>query len=199
MANKTPDQENTKTITKSSKPRIPFITAIYMLAKYNDPFKKITCSSPKQKATQELNSWGTILLLLPGTAYLTGSIVGFTKGSIQGVIKPYIFVPATRKILINRVFNTGIETGKRYGGTLGVLGIMYTSIEAGVVYLTGRVYPYDPFNTVVAGFGTGVLYKGFTWPRPRGAVSCAGLVGALTAVTGKQLLKFNNERRLSLR
>ncbi|KAF5184283.1 Mitochondrial import inner membrane translocase subunit tim23-3 [Thalictrum thalictroides] len=198
MANKTPDQENTQTITKSSKPRISFITAYYILTNLHDPFKKITCSSPKQKQTEELKSWLIHLFLLPGTGYLTGTIVGFTKGSIQGVKKPNIFVPDTRKILVNRVFNTGIETGKRYGGTLGVLGIMYTSIEAGVVYFTKRAYPYDPINTVVAGFGTGVLYKGFSWPRPKGAVSYAGLVGAFIAVTGKQLLKFNNDRRLSL-
>ncbi|KAL6585176.1 hypothetical protein OROMI_004465 [Orobanche minor] len=129
-------------------------------------------------------SWGENLTYYTGIAYLAGATTGGAKGFVSGVkaIEP----TDTLKLKINRILNGSSHTGMQIGNRCGVIGLMYAALESGMVAVRDTD---DAMNSVVAGLGTGVLYKAASGPR---SAALAGAIGGMLvglAVTGKQALK----------
>lgn len=137
-----------------------------------------------EEASRPHRSWGENLQYYTGCGYLSGAIIGGAKGSIEGLkaAEP----GDTLKLRINRVLNSGGHIGRRYGNSLGVLGLIFAGLESGVIQLRGHD---DLLNTVVAGLGTGALYKAAAGPRSAAIAGAIGGIAAAAAVAGKQAVK----------
>ncbi|XP_062084511.1 mitochondrial import inner membrane translocase subunit TIM23-2 [Humulus lupulus] len=137
-----------------------------------------------EEASKPHRSWGENLQYYTGCGYLSGAIVGGTKGSIEGLKAAE--AGDTLKLRINRVLNSGGSVGRRYGNTVGILGLIFAGLESGVIQLRGQD---DLLNTVVAGLGTGALYKAAAGPRSAAIAGAIGGIAAAAAVAGKQAVK----------
>lgn len=137
-----------------------------------------------EEASKPHRSWGENLQYYTGCGYLSGAIAGGAKGSIEGLkaAEP----GDTLKLRINRVLNSGGQVGRRYGNTLGILGLIFAGLESGVIHLRGHD---DLLNTVAAGLGTGALYKAAAGPRSAAIAGAIGGIAAAAAVAGKQAVK----------
>ncbi|PON73870.1 Mitochondrial inner membrane translocase subunit [Parasponia andersonii] len=137
-----------------------------------------------EEASKPHRSWGENLQYYTGCGYLSGAIIGGAKGSFEGLkaAEP----GDTIKLRINRVLNSGGHVGRRYGNSLGVLGLIFAGLESGVIQLRGHD---DLLNTVVAGLGTGALYKAAAGPRSAAIAGAIGGIAAAAAVAGKQAVK----------
>ncbi|KAL5707650.1 hypothetical protein ACHQM5_018525 [Ranunculus cassubicifolius] len=154
---------------------------------YNPQIKPSPSPSPRLSRKDESHRWITNIYNLPGYGYLTGTLIGGTKGSIEGLKAASL--GDSFKVRRKLVMDCGIEGGKRFGGALGMVGLIYGVWEFGVVYfVTKNPNPYDVVNTVVAGYGTGWTYKMFSGKK---IAHFAGLVGAVVAVSGKAIMKKN--------
>ncbi|KAL0923663.1 hypothetical protein M5K25_007729 [Dendrobium thyrsiflorum] len=72
------------------------------------------------------------------------------------------------------------------GNRLGVIGLLYAGMESGMVAVRDSD---DWINSVIAGLGTGAIYKAANGPR---SAAIAGAIGGLmvgVAMAGKQVLK----------
>ncbi|KAI3455591.1 hypothetical protein Pfo_012254 [Paulownia fortunei] len=119
-----------------------------------------------------------------GIGYLTGATVGAAKGFASGVkaIEP----TDTMKLKINRILNGSGHAGRQIGNRCGVIGLMFAGLESGMVAVRDTD---DIINSVVAGLGTGALYKAAAGPRSAAVAGAIGGVLVGLAVTGKQALK----------
>ncbi|KAL6559984.1 hypothetical protein OROGR_005101 [Orobanche gracilis] len=138
----------------------------------------------QEESITQRRSWGENLTYFTGIAYLAGATTGAAKGFASGVkaIEP----TDTLKLKINRVLNGASHTGGQFGNRCGVIGLMYAGLESAMVAVRDTD---DTMNSVVAGLGTGVLYKAASGPR---SAALAGAIGGMLvglAVTGKQALK----------
>ncbi|EXB39194.1 hypothetical protein L484_006162 [Morus notabilis] len=137
-----------------------------------------------EEASKPSRSWGENLQYYTGCGYLSGAIMGGAKGSIEGLKSAE---PGdTLKLRVNRVLNSGGHVGRRFGNTFGVLGLIFAGLENGVIHFRGRD---DLLNTVVAGLGTGALYKAAAGPRSAAIAGAIGGIAAAAAVAGKQVAK----------
>ncbi|XP_057474991.1 mitochondrial import inner membrane translocase subunit TIM23-2-like [Actinidia eriantha] len=138
----------------------------------------------QEEAFAQRRSWGENLTYYTGIGYLAGSVTGACKGLVEGLRASE---PGdTAKLRLNRILNASGHTGRRFGNRTGVIGLMYAGLESGMVAVRDRD---DVVNSVVAGLGTGALYKAASGPR---SAAVAGAIGGAVvglAVTGKQLLK----------
>ncbi|XP_028790282.1 mitochondrial import inner membrane translocase subunit TIM23-2-like [Neltuma alba] len=137
-----------------------------------------------EEAARAHRSWGENLQYYTGCGYLSGAMFGAAKGTVQGLkaAEP----GDSLKLRINRILNSGGQTGRRFGNSLGVLGLIFAGLESGVIHLRGKD---DLLNSVVAGLGTGALYRGAAGPRSAAIAGAIGGIAAATAVAGKQALK----------
>ncbi|KAL5566245.1 hypothetical protein UlMin_029409 [Ulmus minor] len=137
-----------------------------------------------EEASRRHRSWGENLQYYTGCSYLSGAIIGGSRGSVEGLkaAEPGDSV----KLRVNRVLNSGGQTGRRYGNTLGVLGLIFAGLESGFIHFRGRD---DLLNTVAAGLGTGALYKAASGPRSAAIAGAIGGIAAAAAVAGKQAVK----------
>uniref|UniRef100_A0A7N0VMM6 Mitochondrial import inner membrane translocase subunit TIM23 n=1 Tax=Kalanchoe fedtschenkoi TaxID=63787 RepID=A0A7N0VMM6_KALFE len=129
-------------------------------------------------------SWGENLTYYTGVGYLGGAIVGAGKGLVEGVKASE---PGdTTKLRVNRILNASGQNGRRFGNRTGVIGLIYAGLESGIVEVRDTD---DVINSVMAGLGTGAIYKAASGVRSAavGGVIGGMLVGA--AVAGKQLMK----------
>ncbi|KAJ4970117.1 hypothetical protein NE237_003216 [Protea cynaroides] len=137
-----------------------------------------------EEAAVQRRSWGENLQYYTGSGYLAGAIIGAAKGSVEGI------KAAERgdslKLRINRILNSGGQTGRRYGNSLGVVGLIFAGLESGIIYFRGTD---DVLNSVVAGLGTGALYKAASGPRSAAVAGAIGGLAAGVAVAGKQAFK----------
>lgn len=138
----------------------------------------------QEEAVAQRRSWGENLTYYTGMAYLGGAGGGAVMGFVEG------FKSAepgdTLKLKVNRILNASGQSGRKLGNRLGILGLMYAGMESGMVAWRDSD---DVINSVVAGLGTGALYKAAAGPR---SAAVAGAIGGLVvglAVTGKQVLK----------
>lgn len=92
----------------------------------------------------------------------------------------------TLKLRVNRILNSGGQTGRRFGNSLGVVGLIFAGLESGMVYMRGND---DILNSVVAGLGTGALYRAAAGPRSAAIAGAIGGLAAGAAVAGKQAIK----------
>ncbi|KAL6996299.1 hypothetical protein U1Q18_006432 [Sarracenia purpurea var. burkii] len=138
----------------------------------------------QEESLAQRRSWGENLTYFTGTGYLAGSIVGAGKGIVEGVKASE---PSdTVKLRVNRILNASGHAGRRFGNRAGVIGLLYAGMESGMVAIRDTD---DVVNSVVAGLGTGALYKAASGPRSAAVAGAIGGVVVGLAVTGKQLLK----------
>ncbi|CBI35916.3 unnamed protein product, partial [Vitis vinifera] len=76
----------------------------------------------------------------------------------------------TVKLRINRILNASGHAGRKFGNRAGVIGLMYAGLESGIVAVRDTD---DVVNSVVAGLGTGALY------RAAAGVRSAAVAGAI--------------------
>lgn len=137
-----------------------------------------------EEAAKPSRSWGENLQYYTGCGYLSGAVIGAAKGSLEGV--KAADPGDTLKLRVNRVLNSGGHVGRRFGNTFGVLGLIFAGLESGIIELRGHD---DLLNTVVAGLGTGALYKAAAGPRSAAIAGAIGGIAAAAAVAGKQAAK----------
>ncbi|XP_057978505.1 mitochondrial import inner membrane translocase subunit TIM23-1-like [Malania oleifera] len=138
----------------------------------------------QEESAAQRRSWGENLTYYTGIGYLSGALVGAGKGLADGVsaVEP----GDTLKLRINRILNSSGHSGRMFGNRAGVIGLLYAGLESGIVAVRDTD---DVVNSVVAGLGTGVLYKAAAGPR---SAAVAGAIGGLmvgAALAGKQVFK----------
>lgn len=138
----------------------------------------------QEEAVAQRRSWGENLTYYTGIGYLAGAVAGASKGLVEGfkASEP----GDTTKLKINRILNASGHSGRQFGNRAGVIGLMYAGIESGMVAVRDTD---DIVNSVVAGLGTGALYKAAAGPRSAAVAGAIGGVVVGLAVTGKQVLK----------
>ncbi|KAG6504041.1 mitochondrial import inner membrane translocase subunit TIM23-1-like [Zingiber officinale] len=138
----------------------------------------------EEESRTQRRSWGENLTYYTGIGYLAGSTAGASVGLRHAFLSSE---PGdTTKIRINRILNSCGQDGRRIGNRVGVIGLMYAGLESGMVAVRDTD---DWVNSVVAGLGTGALFKAANGPR---SAAIAGAIGGLmvgAAVAGKQALK----------
>ncbi|KAM7511826.1 hypothetical protein LguiB_010701 [Lonicera macranthoides] len=137
-----------------------------------------------EEANVQRRSWSENLQYYTGSGYLAGAIAGGLKGSVEGIKAAE--AGDTLKLRINRVLNSGGHTGRRFGNSLGVLGLIFAGIESGIIHWRGND---DILNSVAAGLGTGALYRAASGPRSAAIAGAIGGLAAGAAVAGKQVMK----------
>lgn len=138
----------------------------------------------QEEALAQRRSWGENLTYYTGVGYLAGAAGGAAVGLRRAVqaAEP----GETMKLRLNRVLNSCGSDGRKYGNTLGVIGLLYAGMESGMVAVRDRD---DWINSVVAGLGTGAIFRAANGPR---SAAIAGAIGGLlagSAAAGKQALK----------
>ncbi|XP_052194053.1 mitochondrial import inner membrane translocase subunit TIM23-2 isoform X2 [Diospyros lotus] len=137
-----------------------------------------------EEAAAQRRSWGENLQYYTGCGYLSGAVMGAAKGSLEGLSAAE---PGdTLKLRLNRVLNSGGQTGRRFGNSLGVVGLIFAGLESGMMQLRGTD---DLLNSVLAGLGTGALYRAAAGPRSAAIAGAIGGLAAGAAVAGKQAVK----------
>ncbi|KAI5676736.1 hypothetical protein M9H77_07686 [Catharanthus roseus] len=79
------------------------------------------------------------------------------------------------KLQLNRVLNSGGHTGRKYGNSSGCVGLIFTGLESLTMYMSGG--KHNALNSVLAGLGTGTLYRAASEPR---SAAIAGAIGGMT-------------------
>lgn len=174
----------------SSKPNEQRTRAYHPYRDLNVPIQKLynLPTAPEhlflEEAARTHRSWGENLQYYTGCGYLSGAMFGAAKGTVQGLraAEP----GDSLKLRVNRVLNSGGQTGRRFGNSLGVLGLIFAGLESGVIHLRGKD---DLLNSVVAGLSTGALYRAAAGPRSAAIAGAIGGIAAAAAVAGKQALK----------
>ncbi|KAL4589262.1 hypothetical protein LXL04_002168 [Taraxacum kok-saghyz] len=138
----------------------------------------------QEESVAQRRSWGENLTYYTGIGYLGGAVVGAGKGLVEGVKASE---PGdTAKLRVNRILNASGHAGRKIGNRAGVIGLLYAGLESGMVAVRDAD---DIINSVVAGLGTGALYKAAAGPRSAAVAGAIGGIAVGLAVTGKQVLK----------
>uniref|UniRef100_A0A804RBD5 Uncharacterized protein n=1 Tax=Zea mays TaxID=4577 RepID=A0A804RBD5_MAIZE len=140
----------------------------------------------QEEAVAQRRSWGENLTYYTGVGYLGGAGAGAALGLRDAARGAEPGEPA--KIRANRVLNSCGSSGRRVGNTLGVIGLMYAGIESAMVAARDRD---DWINSVVAGLGTGALFRAANGPRSAVVAGAVGGVLAGAAAAAKQVTKRN--------
>ncbi|KAL6648921.1 hypothetical protein ACP70R_013145 [Stipagrostis hirtigluma subsp. patula] len=145
----------------------------------NIPYKQLydLPTSPEflfqEESIAQRRSWGENLTYYTGIGYLSGAVGGAAFGLREAAKGAEPGEPL--KIRANRVLNSCGSNGRRYGNTLGVIGLMYAGIESAMVAARDQD---DWINSVAAGLGTGALFRAANGPR---SAAIAGAVGGILA------------------
>jgi import inner membrane translocase subunit TIM23 len=138
---------------------------------------------PDEAAVQRRN-WSENLTYYTGCGYGSGAIAGGVKGAVEGLRSQE--ASDTTKIRVNRLLNASGQRGRATGNTLGILGLLFAGFESTASHYRDTD---DMLNTVIAGLGTGVLYKAAAGPRTAAIAGALGGFAAAALVAGKQLSK----------
>ncbi|GMH22041.1 hypothetical protein Nepgr_023884 [Nepenthes gracilis] len=125
----------------------------------------------QEESLRQRRSWGENLTFYTGCGYLGGAVCGTGKGLVEGV--KAFEQGDTMKLRINRILNASGHAGRKLGNGAGVIGLLYAGLESGIVAIRDTD---DVINSVVAGLGTGALYKAASGPR---SAAVAGAIGGL--------------------
>ncbi|KDP23649.1 hypothetical protein JCGZ_23482 [Jatropha curcas] len=138
----------------------------------------------QEEAVHQRRSWSENLQYYTGTGYLSGAIAGGIKGSWEGIrtAEP----GDSMKLRVNRILNSGGHAGRKFGNNLGVLGLMFAGLESALIHYRDTD---DLVNTVLAGLGTGAIYRAARGPRSAAIAGAIGGIAAAAAVSGKQVVK----------
>ncbi|KAJ4909418.1 Mitochondrial import inner membrane translocase subunit TIM23-1 [Raphanus sativus] len=137
-----------------------------------------------EESLKQRRTWGENLTFYTGTAYLAGSVSGATLGIFSGVKN--FESGDTTKLKINRILNSSGHAGRTWGNRVGIIGLMYAGIESGVVAATDRD---DVWTSVVAGLGTGAVFRAARGVRSAAVAGALGGLAAGAVVAGKQVVK----------
>ncbi|XP_031105767.1 mitochondrial import inner membrane translocase subunit TIM23-2 [Ipomoea triloba] len=138
----------------------------------------------QEESVAQRRSWGENLTYYTGIGYLAGATVGAGKGFVDGVRASE--AGDTMKLRVNRILNGSGHTGRKFGNRAGVIGLLYAGMESGMVAARDTD---DVINSVVAGLGTGALYRAASGLR---SAAVAGVIGGVVVglgVTAKQAMK----------
>ncbi|CAN1168045.1 Mitochondrial import inner membrane translocase subunit TIM23-1 [Linum perenne] len=138
----------------------------------------------QEQAARQRRTWSENLTYYTGAGYLGGAVVGAAKGTFQGIKAAE--AGDTLKLRLNRILNSGGQSGGRLGNSMGVLCLMFSGIESSLIALRDTD---DLVNTVVAGLGTGAIYRAARGPRSAAIAGAIGGIAAAAAVAGKQAVK----------
>ncbi|ERN10788.1 hypothetical protein AMTR_s00027p00221420 [Amborella trichopoda] len=138
----------------------------------------------QEEAAVQRRSWGENLTYYTGLGYATGAIAGGSKGVIDGLRARE--EGDTIKLRINRILNSSGHSGRRLSNKLGSIGLIYAGLESGIVAYRDTD---DIINSVLAGLGTGALFKSASGPRSAAVAGAIGGLMAGAAVFGKQATK----------
>ncbi|KAI3789814.1 hypothetical protein L2E82_02618 [Cichorium intybus] len=138
----------------------------------------------QEESVAQRRSWGENLTYYTGIGYLGGAVFGAGKGLREGV--KAFEAGDTMKLRVNRILNASGHAGRTIGNRAGVIGLLYAGMESGMVAARDAD---DIINSVVAGLGTGALYKAAAGPRSAAVAGAIGGIAVGLAVTGKQVLK----------
>ncbi|XP_071716886.1 mitochondrial import inner membrane translocase subunit TIM23-2-like [Rutidosis leptorrhynchoides] len=138
----------------------------------------------QEESVAQRRSWGENLTYYTGIAYLGGAVYGAGLGLHKGVSE--FESGDTTKLRVNRILNNSGARGRSVGNTAGVIGLLYAGIESGMVALRDTD---DIINSVVAGLGTGAVYKAASGFRSAAVGGVVGGIAVGLAVSGKQVLK----------
>ncbi|CAH8381381.1 unnamed protein product [Eruca vesicaria subsp. sativa] len=176
--NHTSDDESTRLYHPYQNYELP-INSQYLYKLPTSPEYLFTEESLKKR-----RSWGENLTFYTGTGYLAGSLAGAASGIVSGV-KSFEYGD-TAKLKVNRVLNSSGYKGRLFGCRVGVVGLIYAGVESGVVEFMDRD---DGWSSVVAGLGTGAVFRAARGVR---SAAVAGALGGMVAggvVAGKQVLR----------
>jgi len=138
---------------------------------------------PDEAVVQRRN-WSENLTYYTGCGYGVGAILGGARGALEGLRSQER--TDTMKLRVNRLLNASGHRGRLTANTLGILGLLYAGFESTASHYRGTD---DMLNTVIAGLGTGVMYKAAAGPRTAAIAGALGGVAAAGLVAGKQLSK----------
>jgi len=131
-----------------------------------------------------------------GISYLAGVGGGGTYGLFHGMMNS----PSPRlRIRINSMLNGSSLYGSKMGNALGVLAVMYSSVEAASDQLELDKYVgHDSASPFIAAVTTGILYKSTAQGGPKVMVLAGGLGGAvlLAYMAGSKYLPTNYVREI---
>jgi mitochondrial import inner membrane translocase subunit TIM23 len=108
----------------------------------------------EEESLAQRRSWGENLTFYTGLSYLGGSVAGGSVGYRRAT-------SATEpgdsfKIHTNQILNSCGQDGSRLGNRIGVIGLLFAGMESGMIALRDTD---DWINTVVAGLGTGAVFR----------------------------------------
>ncbi|KAF9625606.1 hypothetical protein IFM89_024379 [Coptis chinensis] len=138
----------------------------------------------QEEAGIQRRSWGENVTYYAGSGYLTGILLGGSRGIYEGIKSGE--KGESRKIRVSRILNSTGARGSKLGNSLAALGLIYAGLESGIV---GYRNTDDVWNNVLAGLGTGAFYKVASGPR---TAVVAGVIGGLAAgavAAGKHVVK----------
>ncbi|KAJ6837976.1 putative mitochondrial import inner membrane translocase subunit TIM23-2 [Iris pallida] len=138
----------------------------------------------QEEARVQRRSWGENLTYYTGVGYLAGSVAGAALGLRSGLSAAE--TGDTAKLRVNRVLNSCGAAGRRHGNRIGVLGLLYAGLESGMVQARDAD---DWVNSVIAGLGTGALFRAAGGARSAAVAGAIGGITAGAAVVGKQFVK----------
>ncbi|XP_047338721.1 mitochondrial import inner membrane translocase subunit TIM23-1-like [Impatiens glandulifera] len=137
-----------------------------------------------EEATKERRSWSENLTFYTGCGYLGGAIVGGAKGSVEGIRTAES--GESLKLRVNRVLNCSGHAGRRFGNSVGVVGLIFAGMESGIMHLRDSD---DVLNSVLAGLGTGAVYRAAGGVRSAAIAGVIGGIAAGAASAGKFAMK----------
>uniref|UniRef100_A0A0D6QZU5 Mitochondrial import inner membrane translocase subunit TIM23 n=1 Tax=Araucaria cunninghamii TaxID=56994 RepID=A0A0D6QZU5_ARACU len=138
----------------------------------------------QEEAAVQRRSWGENITYYTGSAYLAGAVGGGAVGLVEGLKARE---PGdSLKLRTNRVLNATGHAGRKLGNRLGVIGLLYAGLESGIVAARGTD---DNLNCVLAGLGTGALFKAAAGPRSAAVAGALGGLAVGAVVAGKQAVK----------
>ncbi|KAG9455200.1 hypothetical protein H6P81_008104 [Aristolochia fimbriata] len=114
----------------------------------------------EEEALRPGRSWGENIQYYSGIGYLTGAVIGAGKGSVEGLRAAER--GESLKLRINRFLNASGRAGGKLGNFMGIVGLIFAGLESGIVAMRDND---DTISSVIAGLGTGVLYRAASGPR----------------------------------
>ncbi|CAI5525224.1 unnamed protein product [Closterium sp. Naga37s-1] len=138
-----------------------------------------------EEAAVQRRSFGDNLTFFTGCGYLGGALFGGIRGTAEGFRSWEAGDSA--KLRANRVLNAAGSRGRSAGNALGIVGLLYSGIEGAAYHYRGGVD--DPWNAVVAGLGTGALYKAAAGPRTAAIAGAVGGIAAAALTASRHVVK----------
>ena len=144
-----------------------------------------------EESSVRRRSWSENITYYTGVGYLGGAIMGGGMGamhslqmgkSTEGGTSP------TLRMQVNRLLNTSGGAGRRFGNSVGVIGLYFAASESLLFnYLESYGVP-DAVPTLGAGFATGALYRITRGPRPAAVAGLVGTAGAGLLLIGRSVV-----------